>query len=77
MYHFRCFHFVNNPSVILADEPTAALDRNTANEIMNIFTKLSKNEKRTIIIVTHDKRIADMCDRTLYISDGVLTESEP
>lgn len=44
---------------------------------MNIFTKLSKNEKRTIIIVTHDKRIADMCDRTLYISDGVLTESEP
>lgn len=67
---------VNNPSVILADEPTAALDRNTANEIMNIFTKLSKKEKRTIIIVTHDKRIADMCDRTLYISDGVLTESE-
>lgn len=67
---------VNNPSVILADEPTAALDRNTANEIMNIFTKLSKNEKRTIIIVTHDKRIADMCDLTLYISDGVLTESE-
>ena len=62
--------------MILADEPTAALDRHTADEIMSVFTSLSKSKKRTVIIVTHDKRIADMCDRTLYISDGVLTENE-
>ncbi|WP_294409398.1 ABC transporter ATP-binding protein [uncultured Ruminococcus sp.] len=67
---------VNDPSLILADEPTAALDRHTADEIMSVFTSLSKSKKRTVIIVTHDKRIADMCDRTLYISDGVLTENE-
>jgi putative ABC transport system ATP-binding protein len=67
---------VNNPSVILADEPTAALDSKTANEIMNVFTELSKIKHCTVVIVTHDKRIADMCDRTLYISDGKLTEGE-
>ena len=67
---------VNDPKLILADEPTAALDRKTADGIMNVLLSLSK-EGRTLIIVTHDKRIADMCSRTVYISEGVIEKSEP
>lgn len=62
---------VNNPSIILADEPTGALDSKTATEIMGLFKKL--NEKRkTVIIVTHDKNIADQCGRVIEISDGEI-----
>lgn len=60
---------VNNPSVILADEPTGALDSKTAADIMELFKKLNKNGK-TIIIVTHDKKIAEQCERIIEISDG-------
>ena len=67
---------VNDPKLILADEPTAALDRKTADGIMNVLLSLSK-EGRTLIIVTHDKRIADMCSRTVYISEGVIEKIEP
>ena len=60
---------VNNPSVILADEPTGALDSKTAAEIMELFREL--NEKgHTVIIVTHDLEIANQCDRIIEISDG-------
>lgn len=60
---------VNNPSVILADEPTGALDSKTAAEIMELFREL--NEKgHTVIIVTHDLEIAKQCDRIIEISDG-------
>lgn len=64
---------VNSPEVILADEPTAALDHKTADEIMGLLKELNKNGT-TIIVVTHDKRIADMCDRIVYISDGRISE---
>ena len=60
---------VNEPSVILADEPTGALDSKTAAEIMDVFKELHKRGK-TIIIVTHDKGIAEQCGRTIEISDG-------
>ena len=66
---------VNSPKLILADEPTAALDRKTADRIMELLISLTKSG-RTLILVTHDKRIADMCSRTVYISDGVITEGE-
>ena len=66
---------VNSPKLILADEPTAALDHKTADRIMELLLSLV-NEGRTLIIVTHDKRIADMCSRTVYISEGVITEDE-
>ena len=66
---------VNSPKLILADEPTAALDRKTADRIMELLLSLTKSG-RTLILVTHDKRIADMCCRTVYISDGVITEGE-
>ncbi len=64
---------VNSPEVILADEPTAALDHKTADEIIGLLKKLNKNGT-TIIVVTHDKRIADMCDRIVCISDGRISE---
>lgn len=65
--------YVTNPKVILADEPTAALDTTTSTEIMTFLRGLNKAGK-TIVIVTHDKRIAQMCDRTVYICDGKVTD---
>ncbi len=62
---------VNNPSIVLADEPTGALDSKTSEEIMELFHSL--NEKGcTIIIVTHDQKIAQQCRRIIRIEDGVI-----
>lgn len=60
---------VNNPSVILADEPTGALDTKTADEIMQVFKTLHKQGK-TIIIITHDINIANQCEKIIEINDG-------
>lgn len=65
---------VNEPSVILADEPTGALDSKTAAEIMDVFHKLHEQGK-TIIIVTHDMGIAEQCQRIIEISDGRIVKS--
>ena len=62
---------VNNPSIILADEPTGSLDSKTAAEIMEVFKSLNA-EGKTIIIVTHDIGIANQCNRIIEISDGVI-----
>lgn len=62
---------VNNPSIILADEPTGNLDSTTAAEIMNIFTSLNK-EGKTVIIVTHDDIVASYCTRKIILSDGKI-----
>lgn len=64
---------INNPSVILADEPTGSLDSKTSHIIMNIFKKLNKDGK-TIIIVTHDLEMAKNCDRIITISDGEIKD---
>ncbi len=64
---------VNNSDVILADEPTGALDSKTSSEIMTTLLELNKKGK-TIIIVTHDPKIAALCRRVVTISDGCLTE---
>lgn len=66
---------VNNPKIILADEPTGALDKKTGQEVMDIFTELNK-EGRTIIIITHDERIAKQCKRIMYIEDGRIREEK-
>lgn len=60
---------VTDPSYILADEPTGALDKKTGYDIMDILKELNKDGK-TIIIVTHDSNIASFCDRILNIEDG-------
>ena len=64
---------VGNPEVILADEPTAALDSKTAEDIMELFRQLN-GEGRTVVIVTHDRRVAKKCNKIYYISDGQLTD---
>ena len=64
---------VNDPDIILADEPTGALDSKTSSEIVN--TLLELNEKgKTVIIVTHDPKIAARCRRVVTITDGALSE---
>ncbi len=60
---------VNNPKILLADEPTGALDNSTSTEIMDIFYDLNK-KGMTVIIVTHDLALAKKCNRIIEISDG-------
>lgn len=62
---------VNDPSFILADEPTGALDTKTSAEIMELFKKLNEDGK-TVIIITHDPSVADACQRKIEISDGKI-----
>ena len=66
---------VNNPSLILADEPTGNLDTKTGTEIMKIFEKLH-HQGNTIIIVTHEHDIATYADRIFYIRDGAIEKEE-
>ena len=62
---------VNEPSLILADEPTGALDTKTSAEIMDVFKKLN-DDKKTVVIVTHDPNVAKLCERIVEISDGEI-----
>ncbi|MEM9774056.1 MAG: ATP-binding cassette domain-containing protein [Chloroflexota bacterium] len=66
---------VNDPQVIVADEPTGSLDTKTSNNIFSIFEKLVAQGK-TVVMVTHDMNLADRFDRVLQITDGVVTEPE-
>lgn len=66
---------VNNPSVILADEPTGALDSSTADEIMLLLQDFN-NKGVTVVIVTHDIKIAGYCKRIIEIADGVLSSDK-
>lgn len=63
---------VNNPSVILADEPSGNLDSENKNELHKLFFKLRDSFGQTIIIVTHDRQLAGMSDRILQIKDGLI-----
>ncbi|QIM45541.1 ATP-binding cassette domain-containing protein [Streptococcus ruminicola] len=63
---------VNNPSIILADEPTGALDTKTSDQIMQLLTELNR-EGKTIVMVTHEPEIADFATRKIVIRDGEIT----
>lgn len=66
---------VNNPDVILADEPTGNLDSATGHEIVRLLKELCKKEKKTVIVVTHDPRVAAFADRIIQMCDGKIVES--
>lgn len=61
---------VNSPDVLLADEPTGNLDSNTKQDIHNLLFELRKSLGQSIVIVTHDKELAQLCDRSLEMKDG-------
>lgn len=63
---------INDPSLILADEPTGALDKKTSEEIMDILGSLNSSG-RTIVVVTHDAKVAARCNHTITISDGQIS----
>ena len=63
---------VNNPAVLFADEPSGNLDSATKLDIHRIFFEMREKHGQTIVIVTHDETLADMCDRKLVMSDGLI-----
>ncbi len=66
---------ITRPSIILADEPTGNLDKKNTWEIMKLLKICNKKYNQTIVVVTHDEKVAQMCDRIIYIEDGRLRES--
>lgn len=67
---------LNNPAVLLADEPTGNLDSENSKEIINLLRKFNKENNQTVIIITHDERIANSADRIIAIEDGKITRDE-
>jgi putative ABC transport system ATP-binding protein len=66
----------SHPKIVLADEPTAALDKHTGRDIVELMQSLAKQQGCTIIIVTHDNRILDVADRLIHMEDGHLSAVE-
>lgn len=67
---------VNNPKILLADEPTGALDSKSGQQIMELFQQLN-DEGVTIVMITHDRNIASQAKRVVHIIDGMITEGDP
>ncbi len=65
---------VNDPTLILADEPTANLDSKIGHEIMRLLQSIAKEQGRSVVIVSHDQRIKDIADRVLWLEDGQFRE---
>lgn len=68
---------MNEPQLLLADEPTGNLDSKSGHEVMMLFHNIAKEDGRTVIIVSHDERIKDIADRTLWIEDGAIHTAPP
>lgn len=67
--------FMNNPDLILADEPTASLDSKRAREVVELMKHEVKKKKKAAIMITHDEKMLDVCDRILTLRDGKLLKS--
>ena len=68
---------INNPAVILADEPSGSLDTENKDELHQLFFKLRETLGQTFVIVTHDEHLASITDRTIHMKDGIIIENEP
>jgi putative ABC transport system ATP-binding protein len=66
---------VSHPKIVLADEPTAALDSKSGRDVVNLMQKLAKEQGCTILLVTHDNRILDVADRIVHMEDGRLVNN--
>ncbi|EFA69824.1 ABC transporter-like protein [Cylindrospermopsis raciborskii CS-505] len=64
---------MSDPKIVLADEPTAALDKQSGRDVVELMQKLAKEHNSTILLVTHDHRILDIADRIIYMEDGHLS----
>lgn len=68
---------VGHPRLIMADEPTAALDSHSGHAVIELLRRLAKEEGVTVVMVTHDPRITDVADRISYLEDGILLREPP
>ncbi|MBI2415757.1 MAG: ATP-binding cassette domain-containing protein [Candidatus Kerfeldbacteria bacterium] len=68
---------MNNPKLVLADEPTGNLDSKSGHEVMMLFHNIAKADHKTVVIVSHDERIKDIADRVLWIEDGKVSTAPP
>ena len=67
---------VNEPAILMADEPTGNLDSKSGREVMNLLRRMNKEQGATVIIVTHDASIANQCERTIHLFDGLIEREE-
>ena len=67
---------VNDPPLVLADEPTAALDKQSGRDVVEIMQHLAKEQGTSILLVTHDSRILDIADRIVNMEDGILASEQ-
>jgi len=67
---------INNPAIVLADEPTGELDTHTAGEIIGLLHELNERDGQTFVIVTHDPLVAESTDRTIYLQDGMIVREK-
>ncbi len=67
---------VNRPAVLLADEPTGALDSVTSEEIMQLFREVNRTHRVTVIVITHESNIAEFCDRRVTMRDGLIVSDK-
>lgn len=67
---------INNPTLLLADEPTGNLDSKTGDEILNIFRNLNQERNITVVIVTHDPHVAKMAKRIIFLKDGEIIDEK-
>ncbi len=68
--------FVSNPEIVFADEPTGNLDSKTSQEVMDLIKEMSKQNHQTIVMVTHDRRLAEYADKIIHIFDGKIENIE-
>ena len=66
---------VSHPAIVLADEPTASLDRKSGRDVVNLMQRLAQEQGSTILMVTHDNRILDIADRIIHMEDGKLVDN--